>query len=95
LLSHKVLRWLVPLFLIALFVSNATLALVWGIYQTLFIAQCLFYLLALLPVWLPIYRWWNPLTVPLYFCTLNAAALMSLIEVYRGRQYVVWETVRR
>jgi hypothetical protein len=33
--------------------------------------------------------------VPLYFCTLNAAALVSIIELFRGRQYAVWQTVRR
>ena len=95
LVSHKVLRWLVPVFLLGLFAGNAVLAAEPGVFRLLFCLQALFYLSALLAAWLPIGRWWKPLTVPLYFCTLNAAALMSVIEVLRGRRYVVWETVRR
>ena len=95
LLSHKVLRWLVPLFLMALLFSNAILAAEPGAFRLLFWLQALFYLSALASAWLPVSRWWKPLTVPLYFCTLNAAALISFIEVFRGRQYVAWETVRR
>jgi cellulose synthase/poly-beta-1,6-N-acetylglucosamine synthase-like glycosyltransferase len=95
LLSHKVLRWLVPLFLVALLLSNAVLAVAPGPYRLVFALQFLFYLWALVQTWLPVSRWWKPLTVPLYFCTLNAAALMSLIELVRGKHYVVWETVRK
>jgi len=95
LLSHKVLRWLVPVFLLVLLASNALLAAEPGAFRALFCLQALFYLSALLAAWLPMSRWWKPLTVPLYFCTLNAAALMSVIEVLRGRRHVVWETVRR
>ena len=95
LLSHKVLRWLVPLFLMGLLMSSAALVAEPGAYRLLFYLQVLFYLSALFPAWLPVSRWWKPLTVPLYFCTLNAAALVSVIEVFRGRKYVVWETIRR
>ena len=94
LISHKILRWLVPFFLIVLFASSAVLA---GKpeYRLLFLLQLLFYISALLSVVIPLHRKWKLLGVPLYFCTLNAAALVSLIEVLRGRKYVVWETVRK
>jgi CDP-diglyceride synthetase len=95
LLSHKVLRWLVPLFLVMLFLSNMVLAAQSEGYRLALWMQVAFYVWALVPTLLPVSRWWRPLTVPLYFCTLNAAALMSLIELFRGRHYVVWETVRR
>ncbi len=39
---------------------------------------------------LPKRRWWKPLGVPLYFCTLNAAAL-GVVELLRGKKYVVWQ----
>jgi cellulose synthase/poly-beta-1,6-N-acetylglucosamine synthase-like glycosyltransferase len=94
LMSHKVLRWLVPLFLVALLLSNAVLAADAGMFRMLFGLQVLFYVVALIAAWLPATRWWKPLTVPLYFCTLNAAALVGLIGVIRGREYVVWETIR-
>jgi cellulose synthase/poly-beta-1,6-N-acetylglucosamine synthase-like glycosyltransferase len=91
--SHKVLRWLVAPFLVVLLASNFFL---WqgSYYASFLIGQVGFYLVALLSLVLPIHRRWKPLGIPLYFCTLNAAALCSLIEVLRRKKYVVWETVR-
>ena len=57
-------------------------------------AQGVFYAITLLGLLLPVQRLWTPLGIPLYFCTLNAAAFFSVIEVLRGKRYVVWETVR-
>jgi cellulose synthase/poly-beta-1,6-N-acetylglucosamine synthase-like glycosyltransferase len=93
LLSHKVLRWMVPVFLLLLFVSSAVL---WNHswYGIPLALQVGFYGLALLTLLLPLHRLWKPLGIPLYFCTLNAAALRSILEVMRGRKHVVWETVR-
>jgi cellulose synthase/poly-beta-1,6-N-acetylglucosamine synthase-like glycosyltransferase len=93
LISHKVLRWLVPFFLLLLFAGNAVLANhPW--YRILFALQIAFYGFALLTLLIPLHRLWKPLGIPLYFCTLNAAALRSILEVMRGRKYVIWETVR-
>jgi len=93
LLSHKVLRWMVPFFLLLLFAGNAVL---WkqSWYGSLFALQVAFYGFALLTLLVPLHRIWKPLGIPLYFCTLNAAAMRSILEVVRGRKYVVWETVR-
>lgn len=94
LLSHKVLRWLVPFFLIGIFLSNLAL-LNSSFYLYVFIAQALFYGSALVSLILPLQKVSKLLTVPLYFCILNSAALVSVIAVIRGKKYVVWETVRR
>ena len=93
LISHKVLRWLVSFFLILLFLSNAALASR-PLYFELFTLQILFYLLALLSRIVPVHRHMKLLGIPLYFCTVNIAALFSIFEVFRGRKYTVWETVR-
>jgi len=91
--SHKILRWLVPFFLLALLGSNLFLSQ--NLFYRLFLpAQGLFYALTLFGLLFPIQRLWKPLGIPLYFCTLNAAAFLSVIEVIRGKRYVVWETVR-
>jgi cellulose synthase/poly-beta-1,6-N-acetylglucosamine synthase-like glycosyltransferase len=93
LLSHKVLRWLAPFFLLLLFASNVVVSNhPW--YRIPFALQIVFYGFALLTLLVPLHRMWKPLGIPLYFCTLNAAALCSILEVMRGRKYVVWETVR-
>ena len=93
LFSHKIMRWLVPFLLPVLFI--ATLLLQHHlIYRLLFIAQLAFYSLALSAFALPLHRVWKPLTIPLYFCTINIAVVWSVVEVLRGRKYVVWQTVR-
>jgi len=91
--SHKALRWLVPFFLILFLASNLFL---WRrpFYQWTLAAQLIFYGSTLLSLLFPLQRVWKPLGIPLYFCTLNAAAFCSVIEVLRGKKYVVWETVR-
>jgi cellulose synthase/poly-beta-1,6-N-acetylglucosamine synthase-like glycosyltransferase len=91
--SHKVLRWMVPLFLIALFTTNLFL-LDSRIYKISFAAQLVFYAAAILSMLVPLHKRWKPLGIPLFFCTLNAAALVSMVEICRGRKYVTWQTVR-
>lgn len=91
--SHKVLRWLVPFFLLVLFGSDLLVAAYPG-YRLFLVAQLAFYFMAILSSIIPIHKRWKPLGIPLYFCTLNAAALVSVIEVIRGKKYTVWQTVR-
>ena len=93
LFSHKILRWLVPLFLIFLLLSNVALAGIPG-YRYVLALQILFYAFALFSLVVPVHRHFKLLGVPLYFCTLNTAALISVIEVLRGQKYIVWQTVR-
>lgn len=93
LLSHKVLRWLIPFFLLLLLISSVVL---WDqpVFHVVFLLQVLFYGFVLLTLFIPLHRIWKPLGIPLYFCMLNLAALCSILEVVRGRKYIVWETVR-
>jgi len=93
LFSHKIIRWMVPFFLILLFLSNAAL-LAQPAFRYLFALQLLFYVFALFSTAVPLHRHFKLLGIPLYFCTLNTAALLSIMEVLRGRKYVVWQTVR-
>jgi cellulose synthase/poly-beta-1,6-N-acetylglucosamine synthase-like glycosyltransferase len=93
LFSHKILRWLVPFFLVILYASSLTLAY-YPFFQYFLLLQTLFYAWALLSMAVPLHRRWKILGIPLYFCLLNAAAFCSVIEVIRGKKYVVWQTVR-
>lgn len=94
LISHKVVRWLAPLFWLLLLFSNAAL---WRqpAFRVFLWLQLAMYLLAALQLVAPLHRRWKVLGVPLYFCTLNAAALFGMIELMRGHQYAVWQPVRR
>ncbi|MBW4028569.1 MAG: glycosyltransferase family 2 protein [Acidobacteria bacterium] len=94
LLSHKVLRWFVPFYLLGLLIGSALL-LHDARFLPLFVLQGMFYALALSSLAVPVHRYFKLLGLPLYFCILNLAALMSLMQLIRGRNYTVWETVRR
>jgi cellulose synthase/poly-beta-1,6-N-acetylglucosamine synthase-like glycosyltransferase len=93
LIGHKVSRWLVPVFLLVLFVANLLL-LDRTFYQVTFALQALAYLAAAV-------GWFGerlrlPLvSIPLYFVTVNAAMVVAMYRVIRGHRAVTWETVRR
>jgi cellulose synthase/poly-beta-1,6-N-acetylglucosamine synthase-like glycosyltransferase len=93
LFSHKILRWMVPVLLLLLLASSAVLVQR-PYFRIALILQLCFYGLALLQLVVPMHRQWKPLGIPLYFCTLNAAAVLGIIELLRGRKYVVWQPVR-
>jgi cellulose synthase/poly-beta-1,6-N-acetylglucosamine synthase-like glycosyltransferase len=95
LISHKLLRWLVPFFMIGSFALNAVLAPRGGTYLLLFCLQVAFYLLALAGyamrrrAALP-----SVFSVPYYFCLANLASLCGIIDAYRGKTYTTWSTPR-
>jgi len=91
--SHKLLRWFVPFLLLLVFTSSAFLAKA-PFFRGMLLAQVAFYAITLFSLVIPLQRIWKPLGIPLYFCTLNAAAFLSVLEILRGKKYVVWETVR-
>jgi cellulose synthase/poly-beta-1,6-N-acetylglucosamine synthase-like glycosyltransferase len=95
LLSHKVMRYLVPLFLIALLVTSGLLALNSLFYAAIFIAQVGFYLAAAasaLMVRLGVNS--RLLALPHYFVITNVACLLALFKLVRGERYVRWEPIR-
>jgi hypothetical protein len=95
LLSHKVMRYLVPLFLIVLLVASAVLAFHNLFYAAIFVAQLGFYAAAGLSALLVRFginsRW---LALPQYFVITNLACLIALFRLVRGERYVKWEPVR-
>jgi cellulose synthase/poly-beta-1,6-N-acetylglucosamine synthase-like glycosyltransferase len=94
LLSHKIMRWMMPCFLIGALVCSLLAGPTTPWAQALLKLQLVFYLVALVSTLLPLHRVWKILGIPLYFCTLNAAALVAFVELLRGRKYVIWDPVR-
>ncbi len=92
LLSHKLIRHLIPFFLIPLFVASATLALQGPLFMVAFAGQLSLYALAIAG-WLlrnrPIGRA-KPFFVPYYFCFVNAAAFFGLLSIARRRNITAW-----
>lgn len=95
LLSHKVMRYFVPLFLIALFAASATLCRTSTFYQWLFFTQSIGYLCAALSWLLEGVGVRNRvLALPHYFVLANVASLIGMIRFLRGDRYAHWEPIR-
>jgi cellulose synthase/poly-beta-1,6-N-acetylglucosamine synthase-like glycosyltransferase len=95
LISHKVLRWLVPLFLLLALVTNIAAVERGRIYVAILAAQLILYGLALLGYALrDCERLPNILAVPFYFVMVNLASARGIIEAYLGKTYTTWTTAR-
>jgi len=94
-LSHKLLRWIMPLVLLTLLVTSALLA-ARPPFGALFVAQLAFYALAA-GGWLLNARNSRPtvLYVPFYFVVMNFAAAGGLWRYLRGRHSVLWTKAAR
>ncbi len=95
LLSHKVMRYLVPFFLIALFAASAVLAPASFAYRMLFAGQLLGYGCAVL-AWLleKVGIRSRLLALPQYFVLANVASLIACYQFIRGERYARWEPIR-
>jgi cellulose synthase/poly-beta-1,6-N-acetylglucosamine synthase-like glycosyltransferase len=95
-LSHKVLRWLAPIFLLLLLLANVPLAARSPFYAVTLGLQAMFYLFALAGWALSSAGKQTVLLyIPFYFCTVNLASLVGMIEALRGRRYTTWNSSRR
>ena len=94
LISHKLLRWLVPYFLILILITNLSLINT-PFYQVIFILQIIFYMSALTG-----YLWKRSgkppfiFGIPFSFCLVNLAALVGMARFLMGKKSGQWEPVR-
>ncbi|HVG34520.1 MAG TPA: glycosyltransferase family 2 protein [Pyrinomonadaceae bacterium] len=95
LFSHKVLRYLVPVFLAILFITSAVLAISNAFYAVAFGAQLAFYLAAACGWALEqTGRRISLLALPHYFVLANLASLMAFYKFLSGERYARWEPIR-
>ncbi len=89
-LCHKLLRWLVPFFMLFALLSNFVLAFFSSSYFLLLSLHLAFYALALAG-WLRPQLLVKPhVKIPLYFLTVNAAILVAWVSYLRGNRMVMW-----
>lgn len=96
LFSHKVLRRVVPVFLLTVLLSSLLLSVDSQFYLGVFVAQLLFYIAALTGYVLrchPLGRT-SPLCVPFFYCLANAAAAVALVKFVRGERVELWKPQR-
>jgi cellulose synthase/poly-beta-1,6-N-acetylglucosamine synthase-like glycosyltransferase len=96
LFSHKILRYLVVFPLLMLFLISPFLWKTGFLYQMATLGQVAFYSCALFGLLLHRTRFGRRkiFTIPFYFCMVNAASLVAIINVLRGRQIKHWEPQR-
>lgn len=95
LISHKVLRYAVPILLLSLLVSNMLTA-EWSLFfSVIFAAQMIFYLLALVG-WVLERLGFRLifLVIPLYFVLANLASVIAFYRFLRGERISTWEPIR-
>jgi cellulose synthase/poly-beta-1,6-N-acetylglucosamine synthase-like glycosyltransferase len=92
LVSHKLLRHLAPFFLLPLFFSNAALAGTHPLFDAMLALQGTFYTLAVAGALLRSTRAGRlrAVSVPYYFVLVNAAALLGVLSIARGRRLYAW-----
>jgi len=94
LISHKLLRWFVPLFLIVLFTCN--LFIHQHFYRFFLFTQVLFYALALGGFYLDHKKMDVPkiINIAYFFCVVNFAALVGIKVFCSQKQGALWEKLR-
>ncbi len=90
--SHKLLRWLVPYFLLAVLAASASL-MARPFFQVAVWLQLLFYGLALAGV-LRSTRPGGIWSIPGSFCLVNLAGLLGSLKCFAGRTSGKWQPVR-
>ena len=95
LVSHKLLRYAVPLFLFVVLAASGVLSFDSFFYQLIFSLQLLFYFSA--------FAGWmlekngvklSLLMIPLYFVLANLASVKGFIKFLQGERYAAWEPMR-
>jgi cellulose synthase/poly-beta-1,6-N-acetylglucosamine synthase-like glycosyltransferase len=95
LFSHKVMRYLMPLFLALVFAASLALARASHFYALAAAAQLIFYAAALAG-WLSerAGRHHRLLALPMYFALTNLASVLACYQFLRGERYARWEPIR-
>jgi cellulose synthase/poly-beta-1,6-N-acetylglucosamine synthase-like glycosyltransferase len=95
LMSHKLLRYSVPFFLLIVFATSMLLAFHSAFFMGVLSLQLIFYILAL-GGWLveSTGRHLGPVAIPFYFVLANLASAVAFYKFVRGETYTRWEPIR-
>lgn len=94
-LSHKLLRWSVPLFMVSAFASNIFLAANFAFYRWLLAGQVVFYSLAVLGLLAEKFNRSILFKVPTFFTMVNITIAVAWIKYLSGHRALQWEPSKR
>ena len=93
--SHKVMRWLVPAFMVLLLVASVALARVHPLYAWALAAQCVGYGIVVAAHVAPRLRAYAPVRLAYFFVQVNLALGRAGLDFLRGRRIVTWDPSAR
>ena len=91
-ISHKILRWLTPFFLILLFLVSFLLSFDSFFFQVLALVQCVLFLC---PLAIPYLKWMKPALFIAHFYNMNLALLIGFFRYLKGVKSSVWQPTPR
>ena len=91
-ISHKILRWLTPFFLILLFLVSFLLSFDCFFFQVLALVQCVLFLS---PLAIPYLKWMKPALFVAHFYNMNLALLIGFFRYLKGVKSSVWQPTPR
>ncbi len=93
--SHKLMRWLVPVFLVVLLIASTLLYDQHAVYASLFWSQLAFYAIALLAHWSAPLRGNALVRLVYFFCQVNLAIAHAALRYLAGGRMTVWQPSAR
>ncbi len=94
-ISHKLSRWLVPLYLIFLFLINLLLIDTTSVFLITLTIQAVFYLLALAGYLIPGLKRHFIFKIPLFFVMVNYSIIVAWYNFLLGKSFIIWEPTKR
>lgn len=94
-ISHKLMRWLTPWFLLALFLTNALIADNGIFYFLVFMGQLVFYGIAVVAHFLPNLQSISLIKLVYFFVQVNIALLDAGIKFISGQRMTTWKPSAR
>ena len=95
LISHKLMRWLAPFFLL-IFLTASLFLWRFPLYRAALLLQLVFYAGATAAWLIPATRSvWKPMSLAYYFCLVNMASLIGCIKCFRGKLSATWTPPRQ
>lgn len=94
-ISHKLLRWFIPLFMLSAFLSNILLLSNHSFYRWIFAGQLTFYSFAMLGLVIKRLSRTTLFKIPAFFTLVNISIAVAWIRYLSGRRAVLWEPSKR
>lgn len=88
---HKLMRWLMPIFLFSAFISCAILSFCSTLYLFLFTLQILFYGMAIIGIFLPALTNFSPIKASSFFLVSNVSIFIAWLKYLKGDRITLWQ----